>query len=96
MVAAFSQACGGPPCSARAVGQHALSLSLPFDPPASPALVAFVAGFVKGAATRLNEGVVPGLRPGAQGPREFSLTLAWAPAPASGALTGGKRTRRTQ
>lgn len=96
MVAAFERACGASAWAAKATGSSRLSLSLAFNPPASPAFLAFVGGFVKGAATRLNEGVVPEVGPGAEGPHALVATLEWGRRAAPAALKGGRKTRRTQ
>ncbi len=96
MLAAFEKACGASGWNAKTEGAGSLSLSLAFDPPSTAAFAAFVAGFVKGAATRLNEGVVPLVRTRAEGPQAFSATLDWGPPAAPPALKGGRRTRRTR
>lgn len=61
--------------------------------PIGPALTAYAEGFVKGAAMRLNEGLVPTIQERtAQGGKVWSATLDWgAPAPARGPATGGRR-----
>ncbi len=96
MLAAFERACGASLWGAGAKGEGSLSLSLAFEPPAAPAFVAFVGGFVKGAGTRLNEGIVPEVRIRAEGPHAFAATIEWGPRAARAALKGGKRTRHTQ
>ncbi|HKZ60279.1 MAG TPA: hypothetical protein VJ547_10625 [Candidatus Thermoplasmatota archaeon] len=94
MVSAFERACGARGWSARADGRSSLALPLAFEPPASPAFLAFVSGFAKGAATRLNEGVVPEIRRGPEGPKALATAFRWSPRDAVGTLRGGRRTPR--
>lgn len=98
LVAEAARACDGMQFDARAQSAARFELSVTSKVVIDRAVIDFAHGFVKGAATRLNEGSRPTLKAAvSEGGKAWAVSVDWAPAEAGGtapATRAGKRPRR--